>query len=249
VTSFETALLYQAHHALYPDDLPFWLQVADRQPGPVLELGCGTGRVLLPLAQAGHTVWGIDRDAGMLAVLRQRWRQHSPAAPYPPVMQADFTCFHLAAQPGLILLPCNTYTTLEAGQRQALLARVAAHLPLHGQFVVSMPNVHGLSRLRPRGPVAVEEVFAHPVDGQPVQVSSSWRRGPGLFRLTWYYDHQLPGGEVQRTRVEVQHHLDATRVYLEEMKAAGFHLADLYGDYDQSPFDEESPYMILRLEK
>jgi len=249
VTSFETALLYQAHHALHPDDLPFWLQVAGRQPGPILELGCGTGRVLIPLAQAGHTVWGIDRDAGMLAVLRQRWFQQGAALPCPPVLQADFTRFHLAVWLGLVLLPCNTYTTLEAGARRALLERVAVHLLPHGQFVMSLPNVRVLSRLRPRAPVAVDEVFSHPLDGQPVQVSSSWRRAHRLFNLTWYYDHHLLDGAVQRTRVDVQHHLEPVEVYLNEMQAAGFQLVAMYGDYDQSPFDEESPYLILILEK
>ena len=48
-------------------DVPFWQRVAQRAPGPVLELGCGTGRVSLPLARAGTELVGIDRSASMLA--------------------------------------------------------------------------------------------------------------------------------------------------------------------------------------
>src|SRR5215467_3779194 len=48
-------------------DVPFWTRVASRAHGPVLELGCGTGRVTRPLARAGIDVVGVDRSAAMLA--------------------------------------------------------------------------------------------------------------------------------------------------------------------------------------
>ncbi len=53
-------------------DVPFWRRVAREARGPVLELGCGTGRVSLPLARAGVTLVGIDRSAPMLARTRRR---------------------------------------------------------------------------------------------------------------------------------------------------------------------------------
>ena len=59
-------LLYHAHHNRYKEDLPFWLELAARHGDPVLELGCGSGRVLLALAQDGYQVYGLDNDPGML---------------------------------------------------------------------------------------------------------------------------------------------------------------------------------------
>ncbi len=56
-------LFYHAQHQNYLEDLPFWLGLAATQGSPILELGCGSGRVLLPLALAGHRVLGIDNDA------------------------------------------------------------------------------------------------------------------------------------------------------------------------------------------
>src|SRR5258708_2504579 len=53
-------------------DVPFWRRVAAACGGPVLELGCGTGRVSLPLARAGVNLVGIDRSAPMLARARTR---------------------------------------------------------------------------------------------------------------------------------------------------------------------------------
>src|SRR5713226_6852113 len=54
------------------DDLPFWTSLARRTGGPVLEIGCGTGRVLVPLAQAGFDVVGIDVSPAMLAIAREK---------------------------------------------------------------------------------------------------------------------------------------------------------------------------------
>lgn len=56
-------------------DIPFWRNLAVHAGGPVLELGCGTGRIALPLARAGVTLTGIDRSAAMLAHARARLRR------------------------------------------------------------------------------------------------------------------------------------------------------------------------------
>src|SRR5688572_20892861 len=56
-------------------DVPFWRTLAMRAGGPVLELGCGTGRIALPLGRAGAHVVGIDRSEPMLARARQRLRR------------------------------------------------------------------------------------------------------------------------------------------------------------------------------
>jgi len=56
-------------------DVPFWRRLAADARGPILELGCGTGRVTLPLARAGAAIVGIDRSAAMLARALSRMRR------------------------------------------------------------------------------------------------------------------------------------------------------------------------------
>jgi SAM-dependent methyltransferase len=59
----------------YGIDIPLWLELAAATPGaPVLDVGCGTGRVALPLARAGNPVTGVDVDAALLAELARRAR-------------------------------------------------------------------------------------------------------------------------------------------------------------------------------
>src|SRR3989304_6386186 len=94
-------LLYPTHHSLHPEDLPLWLELASRCGGQILELGCGTGRVLTPLAEAGHRVYGLDRDAGVLAVLAGFLKPDFK--PWVHLLQGDFAAIPLLAHFSLIL--------------------------------------------------------------------------------------------------------------------------------------------------
>ena len=104
--------LYHTHHKNYIEDLPYWITLADQTDGPILELGCGTGRVILPFYQEGFRIFGLDYDLQMLAYLKQQ----EPAL---PVFAADLTRFHLGMKFSFILLTCNTYSTLSSVQRKA----------------------------------------------------------------------------------------------------------------------------------
>lgn len=243
MTSFERAALYHAHHSLHPEDLPFWLDLASAYPGPILELGCGSGRVLRSLSQAGRPIFGLDLAPDMLAVLRQAW------GAAPPVFQADFCHFHLAPRLGLVILPCNTYSTLESMDRRALLERVLGALAPQGVFAASLPNPRLFHDLPARSAPQLEETLAHPWDGEPVQVSSAWRRTRRQFILTWHYDHLLGNGQVQRTTLETRHSLDPLEAYLDELQTAGLSLLETYGDYDRSPFSPDSPQWIFLARK
>lgn len=237
------ARLYHAHHQRYEEDLPFWLDLAGQQGGPVLELGCGSGRVSIPLARAGFAAFGLDRDPDMLALLREILPADLRSSVH--IFQGDLTAFRLEAKFPLILLPCNTFSTLTATERGAALACVHRHLPSGGLFAVSMPNPTGLARLPKRGESVVEDVFVHPLSGNPLQVSSSWERDRWIFRLYWHYDHLLSDGSVERLTAESRHHLSPAEVYLEELRAAHLLSVATYGDFDCSAFERTSPSLIM----
>ncbi len=236
-------LLYQAHHSLHSEDLPFWLELASQSDDPILELGCGTGRILLPLARAGHKICGIDNDPGMLALLRGDLKLEPHLSVQP--IQADFTNFSLARRFGLILLPCNTFSTLSSKSRRLTLQCVSRHLLPGGRFAVSNPNPYFLKRLPAHAEAEIEDIFPHPLDGEPVQVSSAWQRTRWYFILNWYYDHLFPDGSVERSVVEVKHCLVQPEDYLDEMRVAGLSPRAVYGDYDRSPLKRTSPQMII----
>ena len=66
------ARYYDQIHTTLTADVPFILKQVKKQGGPVLELGCGTGRLLFPLAEAGFPVTGVDNSSEMLNIARQR---------------------------------------------------------------------------------------------------------------------------------------------------------------------------------
>jgi len=235
--------LYHAHHSLHSEDIPFWLELAARYAGPILELGCGTGRVLFPLARAGHQVYGLDVDPDMLAFLHHHLPSDVLKTAF--IFQADFTRFHLAIQFPLILLPCNTFSTLSSQARHSLLHCVYRHLKPGGIFTISMPNPHLLRSLPARMEPEVEDVFTNPINGEPVQVSCSWNHDTNHFTVFWYYDLLLPDGHVERLSTQVKHCMNLPHTYFDEIHGVGFESIITYGDFDCSEFTPDSPSCII----
>jgi SAM-dependent methyltransferase len=235
--------LYDAHHRANSDDLPFWLELAAEEPGPLLELGCGSGRVLIALVQQSKVVVGIDHDAQMLHLLRRHLPQAS--AQKALILQGDFTQFALAAQFSLIIMPCNTYSTLDSTQRKATLDCVRRHLLPGGRLVVSVPNPELLMGLPAHSDYELEESFPHPDDGEPVLVSSAWERSSQQFIVFWQYDRLHPDGTLERYQTEARHWLVPAQVYFDEMGAADFQIQATFGDFDRSAYRKRADQLII----
>jgi SAM-dependent methyltransferase len=110
----------------YGADLPLWAQLAGDAPGPVLELGCGSGRVALHLAERGHAVCGLDEDG---ALLRQLERRAAARGLEVEVGQADAAQFELGRRFGLVLAPMQLIQLLPTpSERASCLRSVCAHL-------------------------------------------------------------------------------------------------------------------------
>lgn len=244
-------LLYHTHYGDHLEDLPFWLGLADQQGDPILELGCGTGRVLIPLIKAGHLTIGIDKDIAMLSLLKENLASEcgTEYAKLSPTLVSDLCCFHLNVRFSLILVPCNTWSTLDAPTRKRSLQQIYAHLSPKGLFVASVPNPKMLSDLPASSDAEIEEIFEHPLSRNPVQVSSSWKRDKAHFNVTWYYDHLLPDGATERLRIETAHTLSSEEDYQQELETAGLHVTATWGDFDSSAYTSDSEYLILAASK
>ncbi len=244
VTLTDLPLLYHTHHSLEAEDIPFWLAQSRQFPGPILELGCGTGRVLLPLAETGARIVGVDKDAAMLAYLRA----NIPAARTAQInlIRGDFRHFCLTSRFALILLPCNTFSTLPIADRQIALNRVRLHAQPGAYFVVSMPNPYLLEELPPIGEPEVEITFPHPLSGNTVQVVSEWQRRENGVEFQWHYDQIFPDGRTERQSLTAYHlHQEIDQIYA-AFKKSGLFIAASYGDYKSRPFDpDESTDLIL----
>jgi SAM-dependent methyltransferase len=235
--------LYHAHHSSDQEDISFWVDLAESRAGAVLELGCGTGRVMAQLARRGYPVFGLDHQREMLSVLQKNWPPGQGSSP--SVFQADMAAFRLAARFPLILLPCNTLSTLSASHRSRTLKNAAKHLTQDGWLAASIPNPTVLAQLPEIGESEVEDYFPHPVDGEPVQVSSSWERKADMFILRWHYDHLLPDGTVERFTVETSHAIQPIQAYTQEIREAGLEILAEYGNFTRSSYNSRSTYFVF----
>jgi len=120
----------------YGDDLALWRELAAAHPGPVLDVGAGTGRVTLDLARHGHPVVALDVDPALLAALRSR------AAGLPvATVEADARDFALGRRFGLILVPMQTVQLLGGAEpRAGFLACARAHLDPGGLLAVALAD-------------------------------------------------------------------------------------------------------------
>ncbi len=236
-------MLYHTHHSQEAHDLPFWLEWANKQGGPILELGCGTGRVLLPIAEAGHTVFGLDNDAAMLDYLRVR----VPDSIIERVLliRGDLRRYCLSSSFPLILMPCNTFSTLQIKDRQIALNRVRLHLAPRGVFIISMPNLNLFTDISEEGESENEAFLPHPETGNPVQVSSQWQIAADKVLIHWHYDHLLPDGYAERISISSTHYFQDVDEILSDFETTGLDVINILGDFDQEPYDDESPNLIV----
>lgn len=129
------AIWDEVEHGSYSADLPLYAELAaDR--GPVLDLGCGTGRVALTLARRGHKVWALDTEPELVADLRGRAEAEGLEV---RTIEADARSFALDATFGLIIAPMQLVQLLEGAQgRAAMLRCVRSHLAADGLLAAAL---------------------------------------------------------------------------------------------------------------
>jgi SAM-dependent methyltransferase len=124
--------------ASYAADLPLWRELAADADGPVLDIGCGTGRVALVLAAGGHELTALDSDAELVAELASRARARGLRV---DTLAADARTFALGRRFRLALAPMQVVQLLGGRPgRRALLERVRAHLEPGGRFAAALAD-------------------------------------------------------------------------------------------------------------
>ena len=226
------------------DELEYYRRLASHANGPILELACGTGRVTIPLAKAGHEITGLDLSKKMLGRARSKLKQE-PAEVRRLVkfIEGDMRTFNLNQKFGLCLIPFFSFQHLLSERDQLrTLSRIRKHLLPRGRFAFNVFNpdltrAEGLQRLE-----RVVESRSQTI----MRYSVQWFDRANQTTHGWLiYEFVGPDGLVKRKispfKLKYLFLTDVKRL----LKKAGFKLQGLYGNYDRSKFSSKSPMMVF----
>ncbi len=230
-------------------DIPFFLNEAKLEKGAVLELRSGTGRVSLPVLRAGVRLTCVDLSGEMLARLRDKLAEEHLAA---DVYQMDVRELAIGKQFSLIFIPFHAFSELVSTEDQrAALGRIHTHLASGGRFIITLhnppirlKNVDGTLRLTGKQRVGENENLLFWM-WQSYDPSTRIVSG-----LQFYEQYDAQGHLEFKRMLEIRFALITRAEFAELAAAVGFRVQALYGNYDCSPFDEEtSPFQIWILTK
>lgn len=248
----EIADLYD-HVGLYRSlpDIPFYADAARESRGPVLELGCGTGRVLIPTARAGVSIVGVDLSPKMLEVCRNKLAAEPPEVQSRvQLVHAGMCDFRVPGSFGLATIPFRPFQHLISVDEQlACLANIRRHLTADGVLIFDLfnPSLDAIVN-RPIGvELDPEPEFTTP-DGRRVIrcqkiVSQDRFNQVGHFELIYDVTH------TDGRRERLVHSFSLRYLFRFEaehlLARAGFTVEHLYADFDRNPYGSTYPGQLI----
>jgi ubiquinone/menaquinone biosynthesis C-methylase UbiE len=233
------------------DDIPFYLELAQAVPGRMLEVGCGTGRVLLPVARAGKEITGLDLSEFMLNVCRDKLSRESvDVQRRVKLVQSDMRRFHLRHTYSLVTIPFRSFQHLLTVEDQLeCLTTIARHLEPSGLLILdlfnpSLPHLVAEKYLEEYGD---EPEFALP-DGRVVTrrqriVSRDWLNHINDVELIYYVKH--PDGRSERLvhafRMRYLFRFEAEHL----LARCGLRVEDVYADFQKTPYGSKYPGELI----
>lgn len=226
--------------------LAFYDGLIESHGGPVLELGCGTGRITIPIAQRTHEIVGLDSSAAMLARAKQKAEAIGVQIPW---VQADMRRFELGRRFGLVFVAAQSFQHLLTRQDvEQALSQVRRHVATGGAFLVQMftPSPTILAR-------AIDGAGLFPTSKDWYTDVRSGRRFAATIRIVYdpvtqvsvsTYDYRSDDGEARGSFA-----ITMRQFFPQEIDALlhynGFEVVAKYGDVERTPFDQKPTYQHI----
>ncbi|MFC1587835.1 class I SAM-dependent methyltransferase [Planctomycetota bacterium] len=234
-------------------DLPFYRELAKRQGAPVLEIACGTGRILLPIARAGIEIRGVDNSGPMLHTLKKKLKKESQQVQnLVSVHPGDMRSFDLGRKYELVTIPFRSIQHMYSTADQiAVLCTAKKHLAPQGRLVFDV--------FYPRFDMLASGIGD---ENQDLEWESKTERGKTIRRYFIRETHDkirqvFTGSFIFRTfegqrmvREECTNLKMAYYTYphlLVLFEIAGLEIVEEYGSFDKAPLDNDASDMIFVL--
>jgi SAM-dependent methyltransferase len=231
-------------------DVEFYVEMAKETHGPVLEIGCGTGRVLIPIAREGIKIVGLDLSTHMLDICRQRLQQESKDVQAKvQLIKADMREFSLSQKFQLITIPFRPFQHLTTTIDQIKCLRaIRSHLTTDGRFILDIFNPSLESLVGEVGKELGDEPEFSMPDGRQVTrrhkiVRRDYFNQVNYVELIYYVAHQDGREErlVHSFRMRYLFRFEAEHL----LARCGFEVEHVYADYDGSLYGSKYPGELI----
>ena len=236
----QLALFYDAIHSELVEDIPFVLNLAAEKQGRILEFGCGTGRLLLPLAEAGFEVVGLDLSGAMLAQARARIEHRALSV---RLIEGSLSGLSEKENFELVLISYNTFLHILPFERLGVLRGICRHLTPQGQLFIDIPNPFEFAAL----PTETEWKYDRELEmnGSYAQQSSRFSADEEQQKVSVHWRFEQNG---VITEVAHNYHYLYPHELVMVLENAGLFPRAIFGDYDKTPFDEEAARFLMLAE-
>jgi SAM-dependent methyltransferase len=241
---------YDLEYGNKDNDLDFYLELAEQIGSPVLEIGTGTGRLALPIAESGSTVVGIDNSLRMLLKAKEKAAGLGENRKI-QLVQADMRSFCLKPLFPLCIIPFRAFLhNLTQNDQIATLRCAHRHLQSGGILALDLfvPVYSVMAKIKWQEQLDGED-FADPKGNVSILTTVKHKPAEQLLHVTNVYSR----GKGDKKKVVLKSGYSYRYVFRYEMelllKMAGFKIHDVYGGFDAQPYNFHSGNMIFIAEK
>lgn len=227
------------------NDIPLYLSMAEKYGSPILDLACGTGRVAVKLAEAGHEVVGIDATKQMLESAQKK-ADSLPDDVQSRVsfLEGDFRSFELQRRFPLVIIPFSFQYCLTTDQQLACLSSIKKHLVDDGMFILDLYPETGQEEKKKK------PKERRTLDGKTVKISTASVTDFSnlIHRRTTTVEIKHPNGETRSIQGESTDAMIFDREADLLLRLSGFKVLEEYGDWDFQPYSlgMKKRIMVLR---
>jgi len=235
------------------EDISFWLKMAEEYGGPILELGCGTGRILIPIAEAGYEVVGLDISKKMLNILMEKIDNLTDKVKNRiKIKKEDFRDFKIDKKFSIAFFAYSTlYSAPTQEDQVSAIKCIHSHLKDNGIFISASFNPD-IKRISQNDKFITMDFTYQDPNGELLltrMTQTEYVQLNQTLKSNQIYDIKEKGKPIERYSIE----LNLRYIFPSEMRLllhyCGFEIIDEYGDYNLAPLKENSPQMIFIAKK
>lgn len=232
-------------------DIPFYLEYASRSKGDILELGCGTGRVTIPLAEAGYEIWGIELSDTMIEQFKSKIKNlPQKTAERIHLIKGDMSNFTIDRKFPLIIIPIRSFQILnDENLENTCLHSIYNHMTDEGYFILDIGN---FNKIKENSGGNNDEVFdwenTDPKTGNRVSryhIIERIDKEKQVVFIKKIYRITKQDGSIEK----IDKHIQWKYFYEDQAKKLltynGFNIVKEMGSYNGSPLNEGTEFIFV----